>query len=69
MNQKERATEKITLSVAEAAEQMGVSRPTILNWIHMSGGIPHFHAGRKILVPKKMLEEWAVKQAETGAVL
>lgn len=69
MNQKERATEKITLSVAEAAEQLGISRPVLLNWIHMSGGIPHFHAGRKILIPKKMLEEWVNKQAEMGAVL
>lgn len=69
MNQKERATEKITLSVAEAAELLGISRPTILNWIHRADGIPHFYAGRKILVPKKLLEEWAIKQAEMGAVL
>lgn len=70
MIEKERATaEKITLTVAEAAEQLGISRPTLLNWVHMSGGIPHFFAGRKILIPRQALIDWTIKQAEMGAVL
>ena len=69
MNEKERATEKITLSVAEAAEQLGVCRPTLLSWIHMSDGIPHFRAGRKVLIPRQALIEWATRQANARAVL
>lgn len=60
--------EKITLTVQEAAEQMGVSRPTLLNWTHIPG-FPCFRAGRKILIPRQALIEWANQQAQEGAVL
>lgn len=63
------AAEKISLTVAEAAEQMSVSRPTILSWVHRADGLPHFYAGRKILIPRQSLVNWATRQADTRAVL
>lgn len=61
-------SEKITLTVQEAAEQLNVSRPTLLNWTHLDG-FPCFRAGRKILIPRQALIEWANLRAQEGAVL
>lgn len=70
MNENERATvSKIVFTTAEAAEQVGVSMPILLRWVHMDGGIPHFRSSRKILIPRQALIEWVNKQAEMGAVL
>lgn len=60
--------ESIILTVQEAAELMRVSRPTLLNWTHLAG-FPCFRAGRKILIPRRDLTEWASKQVQEGAVL
>lgn len=67
--EKECTTERITLTVAQAAEQLSVSRPTILNWLHKNDGVPHFYAGRKILIPRQALIDWAAQQANARAVL
>ena len=60
--------ESIILTVQEAATLMCVSRPTMLSWTHLAG-FPCFRAGRKILIPRKALTEWADRQAQEGAVL
>ena len=67
--QKRNATsEKITLTVQEAAEQLNVSRPTLLSWTRLAG-FPCFRAGRKILIPRQALIEWVSLRAQEGAVL
>ena len=53
--------EKITLNVTEAAEALGVSRPTLYQLIHRSD-FPSFKIGNRTVIPKKALEEWAIKQ-------
>ena len=49
--------EKLTLSVEEAGKLLGVSRQVAYQLIHRSD-FPTLHIGRRILVPKKQLEEW-----------
>lgn len=49
--------EKLTLSVTEAAEVIGISRPAMYNLIH-SEGFPKKVVGRRILIPVKALERW-----------
>ena len=49
--------EKLTLSVEEAGKLLGVSRQVAYQLIHRSD-FPTLDIGRRILVPKKQLEEW-----------
>lgn len=57
--------EKLTLSVEEAGKLLGVSRQVAYQLIHRSD-FPTLHIGRRILVPKKQLEEWMDRNV-TGA--
>ena len=50
-------SERETLTVAEAAEQIGVSRNFAYAMIH-DGEIPHLRLGRRIVVPKSALKNW-----------
>lgn len=68
MTEKSVTGETIILTVQQAAEQMNVSRPTLLNWTHLPG-FPCFRVGRKILIPRQSLVEWANERASEGAVL
>lgn len=70
MTEQERTTavETIILTVQQAADQMNVSRPTMLNWTRRAD-FPCFRVGRKILIPRQALVEWANRQAREGAVL
>lgn len=64
-------SEKITLSVAETAEVLGVSRPTVYQLIHR-GDFPAFKVGGRTLIPRLALEEWANrewKSTENGNVV
>ncbi len=54
-------TEKLTLSVEEAGKLLGVSRQVAYQLIHRAD-FPTLHIGRRILVPKKQLEEWMDRQ-------
>ena len=49
--------EKLTLSVEEAGKLLGVSRQVAYQLIHRAD-FPTLHIGRRILVPRKQLEEW-----------
>ncbi len=57
--------EKITLNVGEAAELLGVSRPTIYRLMRRSD-FPVLHIGRRTLVHGERLKAWAERQAEGG---
>lgn len=48
--------DKLTLTVKEAAEALGISRPTAYEAIG-TGEIPHIRIGRRILVPRVALEK------------
>ena len=54
-NVDQKKPDKLTVTVLEAAEILGVSRPSML--IH-TGAINHKRIGRKILIPYKALVDW-----------
>ena len=51
---------KLTLSVQEAAEQIGISKPKVYELIR-SGEIPSIHIGKKIVVPRQPFLDWLSK--------
>jgi len=57
--------EKITLTVHEMAEALGISLPTAYRLAHKAG-FPTLPVGRKLLIPKDGLEKWVHDQMEQG---
>ena len=55
--------EPLSVSTAEAARLLGVSRPTIYELIQ-NGGLPWFKVGTRTLIPVAGLREWVAAQAE-----
>ena len=58
-------TEKLTLSVEETGKLLGVSRQ-IAYQLSRRADFPTLHIGRRVLVPRKQLEEWMDRHV-TGA--
>ncbi len=56
-------TEKMALSVREASEMIGISRPKIYELIR-KGDFPAFKVGKRTLINKKMLQEWIDSRTE-----
>ena len=56
-NVDQKKPDKLTVTVLEAADILGVSKPTMLELIH-TGDINHKRIGRKILIPYKALVDW-----------
>ena len=54
--------EKLTYSVTEAAEALGVSRPTMYELLHREG-FPSLKVGNRVLISRKRLAEWVDQQA------
>ena len=50
-------TERVVLSVAEAAELLGVSQWLLLQQIRL-GTIPHKRCGRRIVLSRDRLMQW-----------
>lgn len=48
---------KMTLSVREAAELIGISNPKMYELIH-SNEIPSIHVGKKIVIARQALMDW-----------
>ena len=48
--------EKVVMTVEQAAEYLGISRPTAYEAVH-TGELPHIRIGRRILVPRAALEK------------
>lgn len=57
---------KLTLTVAEAAELLGVSLPTAYELAH-SEGFPTLRIGRKLLISRVGLELWVDRRASNEA--
>lgn len=53
---------ELTYTVSEAAEALGVSRPTMYQLIH-SQGFPTLKVGTRRLISKALLAQWVVEQA------
>lgn len=56
---------KITLSVSEAADLVGVSKPTMYALIR-DGTIPSVHAGTKIVIHRQAVIDWLSKGEHNG---
>ena len=54
--------EKLTYSVTEAAEALGVSRPTMYELIRREG-FPSLKVGNRVLISRQRLVEWVDQQA------
>lgn len=61
----DQTTEKICLTVEQAAEALGLCRPTVLDLTH-SQSFPSFRVGKRILIPRNALVEWANQRAREG---
>jgi len=59
--------EPLAVSAPEAARLLGVSKPTIYQYIHQ-GGFPAFKLGNRTLVSVEGLREWVKKQTEVSVV-
>lgn len=57
--------ERLTYSVAEAAELVGVSTSRMYQLVKTTG-FPAVCIGRRVRVSKKGLERWVEEQAEKG---
>ena len=55
-------TEKIALSVAETAELLGVSPPTVYKLMRRAD-FPAFKIGTRTLISRSKLEKWVADQA------
>ena len=58
-------TEKLTYSVQEAAEAVGISTSRMYQLVK-SEGFPVVQIGRRLRVSKKCLERWVEEQATKG---
>ena len=54
---------ELTLSIAEAARALGVSRPTMYQIINRKD-FPAFRLGGRVLISRELLAEWVKRQAE-----
>ena len=59
--------DRLTLTVPEAAERLGVSPRTAYDWT-ATGRLPHVRVGHRVLVPVAALEQWVVDQTRGGEV-
>lgn len=55
--------EPLAVSPAQAAELLGVSKPTIYNLIHAQS-FPAFKVGTRTLISTEALRAWVLAQAE-----
>ena len=54
---------KVTLSVSEVCDVLGVSRPVVYRLLNQDG-FPSFKIGTRIVVPRLALEQWANEQVK-----
>ena len=59
------ANERLTLTAEEAAQQLGISMPSMYQ-LCRKADFPSLRVGRKILVSLSGLEKWIDKQAAEG---
>ena len=58
----------VTLNVSQAAELLGVSRPTMRCLVNR-GDFPAFKIGSRWLISRSALEEWAAEQSRSRSEL
>ena len=58
----ENTREKLTLSVAEAAQMLGISAPKAYELTHRAD-FPAFRIGNRTFVSRRLLEKWVDREA------
>lgn len=58
-----KANDKMAISIAEAVEIMGLSRPSVYKLIKRPD-FPSFKIGKRILISRSGLEAWIAAQTE-----
>ena len=58
--------ERMTLTIREVAEALGISEPKARELAHTEG-FPAFPCGRRLLVSKQGLVNWLASKTEGGA--
>lgn len=58
----ENTRERLTLSVAEAAQMLGISAPKAYELTHRAD-FPAFRIGNRTLVSRRLLEKWVDREA------
>lgn len=59
-------TGRVTISVGEVAELLGISKPTAYSLVN-SSGFPVIQIGRRKIIPAEAFENWLEKSAESRA--
>lgn len=59
---------RMAYTLEEAARIVGVSKPTMLNWVR-TPGFPAFRSGKRWVIPAAALEKWLSDLAARGARL
>lgn len=57
--------EKLTMTVDEMAQVVGISKPKAYELVHQEG-FPVVRIGRRMVIPKEGLSEWLKKQMAVG---
>ena len=65
MTQQSSPGTKMTLTVREAAEMIGISKPKIYELIR-EGEIPSIHVGKKIVIARQALLDWLSEGDSNG---
>lgn len=61
-----KTTERVALSVPEAAARLGISRAAAYNLVNSDGFYPAFRIGTRILVSVGQLDKWVAEQTSKG---
>lgn len=55
-------TDRLAFSITEAATAVGVSRPTLYQWMALPG-FPVIRVGKVVRIPVRAFENWLERQA------
>lgn len=56
-------SDRMALTVEEAAIQIGISRALAYRWVS-EGVLPAFRVGKVVRIPRRSLEEWLASQPD-----
>ena len=58
----------LLISVDEAAKLLGIGRGLAYDLVH-EGRLPHVKLGRRLLVPRRALEDWVAREAGVASAV